>query len=266
MIDLTGRTALVTGASSGIGREFARALAPEVGALLLVARRKERLDELAHELTTRHKELRVRVRPADLSSREATSDLLDELEEEDVAIDVLINNAGLADYGPFVQRGWERMLETLEVNVTAFTQLLQRLVPPMVERGFGAVLNVGSSAGSLATPSLSVYAATKAYVNSLSEALSAELHDSGVQVTVVCPGPVDTEFQVKSGSTRRPPLPRAFYVDPEQVAKEALEGLKSGQTRVVPGAPMHAAMLAAEAAPKALLRPFLKRVAKRFRD
>jgi uncharacterized protein len=266
MLDLRGKTALVTGASSGIGREIARVLAPEVSTLILVARRKDRLDELAAELTSSQPALRVDVRPADLSTREATSALLDALEADGVAVDVFVNNAGLGDYGPFVERGWERMQETIEVNVTAATQLLQRLVPPMVERGFGAVLNVGSSAGSVPSPSLSVYAATKAYLNLLSEALSAELDGTGVHVTALCPGPVATEFQERSGSTKRPPLPRALYVDVKTVAEQAVLGLKKGRPRVVPGAPMHAAMLAAEVAPKVLLRPFLKRFAKRFRE
>lgn len=265
MIDLRGKTALVTGASSGIGREIARVLAREVGALALVARREERLLELARELKEAHPGLRADVFPTDLSDRVATANLLDKLEVEGISVDVLINNAGMADYGQFAVSGWEKMLETIEVNVTTPTQILQRLVPPMIERGFGAILNVGSSAGSLPSPSLGVYAATKAYMNMLSEVLVAELAGSGVVVTTLAPGPVDTEFRDAAGATRPVPLPRTFYVAPKDVAEQAVEGLKRGRARVVPGGPMHAAVLAVEATPKALIRPFLKLTAKRFR-
>jgi short-subunit dehydrogenase len=266
MLDLKGKTALVTGASSGIGREIARVLAREdVARLVIVARRKERLDELASELAAERPGIHVMVRPVDLSDRSATSALLDQLEVEGIQIDVLINNAGLAAYGPFAESSWDKTLETLDVNVVAPTMLLQRILPAMVKRGSGAVLNVGSSAGAVASPSLGVYAATKAYVNQLNEVLVAELDGTGVTVTGLLPGPVETEFQSVSGADRRPPLPRAFWVSAKQVAEQAVRGLKEGQARVVPGGAMLAAVLSVEAVPKAFLRPFLKRVARRFR-
>jgi uncharacterized protein len=264
MIDLKGKTALVTGASSGIGREIARVLARDVGALILVARRRERLAELAEELTASHPGLRVDVRPTDLADRAATSDLLASLERENISIDVLVNNAGMADYGLFAESGWERMLETIEVNVTAPTQLLQRLVPRMIQRGFGAILNVGSSAGSFPTPSLGVYSSTKAYVNALSEILIAELAGTGVVVTGVLPGPVETEFRSASGAKRNVPLPRPFFVPQEKVAEQAVEALKHGRARVIPGGPMRAAVLSVESAPKVLIRRALKIAAKRI--
>jgi hypothetical protein len=267
MLDFKGMTALVTGASSGIGRELARALAREgVARLVIVARRKERLDDLAAELAAEHPGIHVMVRPVDLSNRSATSDLLDQLEVEGIGIDVLINNAGLAAYGPFADSSWDKTLETLDVNVVAPTLLLQRLLPPMVKRGSGAVLNVGSSVGSMPSPSLGVYAATKAYINQLNEVLVAELDGTGVMVTAVLPGPVDTEFRSVSGADRRPPLPRAFWVSAKDVAEQAIRGLKLGRARVVPGGAMLAAVLSVEALPKAFLRPFLKRVAKRFQS
>lgn len=266
MLDLKGKTALVTGASSGIGRELARVLArEEVARLVLVARRKDRLDELAAELSADRPGIHVMVRPVDLSDRLATQGLLDQLQVEGIEVDVLINNAGLAAYGPFAESTWERTLETLDVNVVAPTLLLQRLLPEMVRRGSGAVLNVGSSAGSVPSPSLGVYAATKAYVNQLNEVLVAELDGTGVTVTALLPGPVETEFQSVSGSDRRPPLPGPLWVSAREVAEQAVRGLKRGKARVVPGGAMLAALLSMEAMPKAFLRPFLKRVARRFR-
>jgi short-subunit dehydrogenase len=264
-LDLKGRTALVTGASSGIGRELARALArEEVARLVIVARRKERLDELAAELTADHPGLHVMVRPTDLTDQTATAALLDALEVDGIEVEVLINNAGLAAYGPFAEGSWDKTLETLQVNVIAPTLLLQRLIPKMVKRGFGAVLNVGSSAGAFPSPSLGVYAATKAYINLLNEVLVAELAGTGVVATALLPGPVETEFQSVSGADRRPPLPRPFWVDAKKVAELAVRGLKHGQARVVPGGAMHAAVLSVEALPKAWLRPLLKQAAKRF--
>lgn len=264
MRSLKGRTALITGASAGIGREIARVLAGEVARLILVARRRPRLDELAAEISAAHPELRIDVRPADLASKDATSDLIDALEREGIAVDVLINNAGFGEYGPFAETDWARTAEMIEVNVAAPTHLLKRLLPPMIQRGFGAILNVGSSAGSAPSPSLAVYSATKAYLNHLNEALAAELSGTGVTTTALMPGPVETEFQEVAGS--RPPLPRAFYVDAKDVAEQGVRGMKQGRTRVVPGAAMHAAVLAAEALPKAMLRPFLRQYVKKLRQ
>lgn len=265
MLDLKGKTALVTGASSGIGWEIACVLAREgVARLVLVARRKERLDELASKLSADHPGIHVMVRPVDLSDRNATHGFLDQLEVDGIDVDVLINNAGLGTYGPFAESSWDKTAEMLEVNVVAPTLLLQRLLPSMVKRGSGAVLNVGSSAGSMPSPSLGVYAATKAYMNHLNEVLVAELDGTGVTLTALLPGPVETEFQERSGADRRPPLPSAFWVSASEVAEQAVRGLLSGKARVVPGGAMRAAVLSVEAVPKALLRPVLKRVARRF--
>jgi hypothetical protein len=264
-LDFTGRTALVTGASAGIGREIARLLAAEVGTLVLLARREDRLQELARELTASKPNLRVIVRAVDLNDRAATGKVLDGLEREGIAVDVFINNAGFGDYGLFEKRGWTKTEQMVELNVVSATYLLHRLVPPMVGRGFGAVLNVGSTAGMFALPGYAVYAATKAYVNHLSEALYAELAGTGVSVTVLCPGPVPTEFQEVAGSKGRNPMPKAFHIDAVQCAEEALRGLKEGQPRVIPGAAVRAAMLSVEALPKAVTRPVAVRMGKRAR-
>jgi short-subunit dehydrogenase len=264
-LDFTGRTALVTGASAGIGREISRLLAGEVAVLVLVARRKDRLDALSAELVASHPGLRVLVRAVDLADRAATAAVLDGLEREGVAVDVLVNNAGFGDHGLFEKRGWTKTEQMIELNVVSATFLLHRLLPPMVGRGFGAVLNVGSTAGMFALPGFATYAATKAYVNLLSEALHAEVAGTGVSVSVLCPGPVPTEFQEVAGSVGKNPMPKAFHVDAVQCATEALRGLKAGEARIIPGAAVRAAMLAVEALPKPIQRAAAVQMGKRAR-
>ena len=263
--DLTGRTALVTGASAGIGREIARVLARKVGVIVLVARREDRLAELAAELTAARRDLRVVVRAVDLLDRAATGGMLDALEREGILVDVLVNNAGFGDYGLFEKRGWTKTEQMIELNVVSATFLLHRLLPPMVGRGFGAVLNVGSTAGMFALPGFATYAATKAYLNLLSEALHAEVAGTGVSVSVLCPGPVPTEFQEVAGSGGKNPMPKAFHIDAVQCAVEALRGLKAGEARIIPGAAVRAAMLAIEALPKPIQRAVAVQMGKRAR-
>lgn len=261
-VDISGRTALITGASAGIGREIARALAREAGALVLVARRRERLDELAAELSAAHPALRVLVRPVDLLDRAAAGALLDELEREGVQVDVLVNNAGFGDYAFFTESSWPKLERMMELNVVSATYLLHRLVPGMVARGFGAILNVGSCAGIAPSPQMVAYSATKAYVNLLSEGLRAELAGTGVTVTNLSPGPVPTEFQ-EVASSERPraqTIPEALHIDVVQCAEEGVAALKAGRARVIPGLPMRAAMVSLESVPKALVRPVLARM------
>ena len=264
-LDLTGRTALVTGATAGIGRELARLLAREVAVLVLLARRKDRLDELAAELAAAHKGIRVEVRAVDLADRAATGAVLDRLEREGVLVDVLVNNAGFGDYGLFEKRGWTKTEQMIELNVVSATFLLHRLVPAMVGRGFGGVLNVGSVAGMFPSPGFATYSATKAYVNLLTEALHAELAGTGVSVTVLCPGPVPTEFQEVAGSSGKNPMPKAFHIDAAQCAAEALHALKAGEGRIIPGAAVRAAMLSIEALPKVVQRAAAVQMGKRAR-
>jgi hypothetical protein len=265
VVDLTGRSALVTGASAGIGREIARVLARKVGTLILVARREDRLTELAAELGAARSDLRVLVRAVDLLDRAATGAMLDGLDREGVAVDVLVNNAGFGDWGLFEKSGWTKTEQLLELNVVTATFLLHRLVPPMVGRGFGAILNVGSTAGMFPSPALAVYSASKAYVNLLSEALHAELTGTGVHVTALCPGPVPTEFQEVAGSGGRNPMPKAFHVDAAQCAEEAVAALEAGHARVIPGAAVRAAMLSVEALPKPVARQAAIRMARKAR-
>lgn len=265
MLDLRGKAALVTGASAGIGREMARILARDVATLVLVARRRERLDELATELRAARPELRVEVRAVDLQNRDESGAVIDALERDGIAIDVFINNAGFGDYGVFERRGWTKLEEMLELNVVSATYLLHKIVPLMVGRGSGAILNVGSVAGVFPSPGMGVYAASKAYVNHLTECLRAELGGTGVSITLLAPGPVPTEFQEVAGTEARAPLPKIMTVDAVTCATEAIEGLKRGDARVIPGGPLRAFVLSGEATPKALIRPVLARMAAKLR-
>jgi hypothetical protein len=264
-VDLRGSTALVTGASAGIGREIARVLARDVDALVLVARRQQRLDDLAAELRAAHPRLRVLVRAVDLLDRAATGAMLDGLEREGVAVDVLVNNAGFGDYGPFEEAAWNKLEAMLELDVVTATFVLHRVAARMVARGRGAILDVGSIAGMFPSPGLAVYAASKAYVNLLTEALHAELAPKGVSVTAVCPGPVPTEFQDVAGTRDHNPLPKAFHIDAVQCAEEAVAALKAGRGRVIPGAAVRAAMVPVESLPKIVVRQVARRMARRER-
>ncbi|MEE4278078.1 MAG: SDR family oxidoreductase [Halieaceae bacterium] len=188
------KTALITGASAGIGEALAWVHAEKGGDLILVARRKERLDVLAAAITADHG-VRVEVITADLSKPGAAKRLVAEVEERGLQVDILINNAGLGAHGAFHESALERQTTMLQVNITALTELTHLLVQGMVERGNGKVLNVGSTAGFLPGPLQAVYYATKAFVNSFSQAIANELEGTGVTVSVLCPGPVATEFQ-----------------------------------------------------------------------
>src|SRR5260370_35572095 len=173
-------SALITGASAGIGREFARQLANRARTLVLVARREQRLNELRDELRNRNAKLNVHVRVADLSEKSQIDELVRWLEENKFDIDFLINNAGLGDTGPFATSPSQRNNEMLQVNVVALTTLTRALLPQMISRKHGTILNVSSSAGFLPIPDFNVYAATKAYVTSFSESLLAQLRGSWV--------------------------------------------------------------------------------------
>jgi short-subunit dehydrogenase len=191
---IDGGSALITGASAGIGREFARQLAGRARALTLVARREQKLGELRDELMQRYPNLTVRIRKTDLADLAQLKELMAWLDHEKIDVDLLINNAGLGDLGPFATSDPIRNEQIMLVNMVALTSLTRHLIPQMITRKRGGILNVSSSAGFLPIPTFAIYAATKAYVTSCSEALRAELRGTGVSVCALCPGPVHTEF------------------------------------------------------------------------
>lgn len=248
--------ALITGASAGIGREFARQLASRARAMILVARRDERLIELAHELQRSRPDLGILIHKVDLADPGQLHDFLRWLDRENLDVDLLINNAGLGDSGPFAKSDPVRNEEMTLVNVTALTSLTRHLLPKMVAQRRGGILNVSSSAGFLPIPGSAVYAATKAYVTSFSEALRAELRGTGVSVCAVCPGPVVTEFQQVAvrGDVEPDIGPNFLVVSVERVVRDALAALESGRPIVVPGFSMKLLMLVARLMPMPLLR------------
>src|SRR3989440_2756297 len=191
---IDGCNALITGASAGIGRECARQLALRARTLVLVARREQRLNELRDELQNRNAQLNVHTRVVDLCDKSQINDLVRWLEENKIDIDFLINNAGLGDYGSFATSPQERNDEMLQVNIVALTTMTRALLPQMVSRKRGAILNVSSSAGFFPIPRMNVFAATKTDVNSFSEALRAELHKNGGFLTALFSRPVPNEF------------------------------------------------------------------------
>ena len=249
-----GCTALITGASAGLGTEFARQLAPYADTLVLVARRNDRLELLRAELTESFPHLRVRPYAADLSQDGARAEFIRWLGEQQIEVDVLINNAGLGDRGEFATSEWDKVRRILEVNISALTHLTHALVPGMIARGRAAILNVSSVAGFFPLPNFAVYAATKAYVTSLTEALRMELRPKGIAVTALCPGPVPTEFfdiATRGGSdTPHYDSMPAFTATPQEVVYTALRALATDRARVIPNP------LLAVAVGAALLIPF----------
>lgn len=265
-MQIDGCTALITGASAGIGREFARQLGGRAAALVLVARRKVRLEELRAELIGQHPHLRVEIRPTDLSRHEAIDELLAWSFAQSPAIDLLINNAGLGDLGTFATADPERVDQMMLVNIVALTRLTRGLLPAMIEQKRGAILNVSSSASFLPIPNFAVYAATKAYVTSFSEALRSELRDTGISVTALCPGPVRTEFtEVASRKSQGNVVsaPELVHVPAEEVVAAALRGIDRNQPIVIPGWLMKVGMTLVRLAPMPLLRLVSRFSAKR---
>jgi short-subunit dehydrogenase len=253
---IDGCNALITGASAGIGREFARQLAGRARSMILIARREEQLLELNHELQQQHENLRVHIRKADLSNLAQLKELMESLDREQIEIDLLVNNAGLGDAGLFATSDPTRNEQMLLVNVVALTSLTRHLLPHMIAKRHGAILNVSSSAGFLPIPGDGVYAATKAYVTSFSEALRAELRGTGVSVCALCPGPVETEFQeVARRQGVQPRLGPKFVVVPvEEVVRDALAALESDRPLVIPGFAMKFVMFLSRLMPMPLLR------------
>lgn len=253
---IDGCNALITGASAGIGREFARQLAGRASSLVLVARRGERLEELRAELAKRAPNLNVRVRIVDLAERPQVTALINWLAQNKIDINLLVNNAGLGDYGPFATSYPERDDRIIQVNIAALTMLTRSLLPPMIATKRGAILNVSSSAGFLPIPGMAVYAASKAYVNSFSEALRAELRSTGVRVMALCPGPVHTEFGevAKRPGREAERGPEFVYVPVEQVVRDTLAAVEADRPLIIPGLAMKLGMFLVRLAPMSILR------------
>jgi short-subunit dehydrogenase len=256
-MQIDGCNALITGASAGIGREFARQLGGRAASLVLVARRHVRLEELRTELMERHSLLRVEIRPTDLSRHEAVDELLAWTLTQSVPIDLLINNAGLGDLGAFATADPERIDKIMLVNMVALTRLTRGLLPAMIKLKRGAILDVSSSAGFLLMANFAVYVATKAYVTRFFEVLCCGLRCGGISVTALCPGPVRTEFTEvarRKSQDSVVPAPELAHVPVEAVVATALRGIERNQPIVIPGGLMKIGMALIRLAPMPLLR------------
>ena len=234
-----GCTALVTGATSGLGAEFARRLAPAADRLVLVGRREERLNVLSASLKNDFPRLKVDCFKADLSLFCERERLSSWVFSEKIPVNLLINNAGLGDLGSFESAQWERLAPVLEVNVTTLCHLTHLLLPMLQARKPSGILNVSSVAGFYPLPEMALYAATKAFVTSLSEALRMELSRDGITVTTLCPGPVPTEFFSVAGREGKAirAMDRTHHsliASPELVIREGLRGLERNRPVVIP--------------------------------
>ena len=245
-------TALITGASSGIGAELARIFAREGSDLVLVARGVAAMEALAAELRAAHG-AEVRVVPADLSLPGAPRELYERLEREAVTVDVLVNNAGFGLRGPFAELDEARQMEIVQVNAAAPTHLIRLFLPGMLERGRGGILNVASAAAFQPGPWMAVYYASKAYLLHLSEAIGEEVAGRGVTVSWLVPGPVDTPVSpdAKMAETR---LFKLGTMSVHAVAEAGYRGLRRGKAVVVPGARNQLIPLGARLTPRGLMR------------
>jgi short-subunit dehydrogenase len=254
------KTGLITGASAGLGAEFARQLAPLLDRLILVARRSDLLEQRREELVTLNPQLKVECWPVDLSDEASVEALASRIAGS--VPDLLINNAGLGDYGSAATAEWARLRQILRVNVEALTRLTHAVLPGMQARRTGFILNVSSVAGMAPMPEFGVYGASKAYVTSFSEAVRLEVRDYGVHVTALCPGPARSEFSTvatRPGDGQAPSSPEIFRVAPEDVVRAGLEGVAANRPRVIPGTVVRTVMLTAEILPKPLQRLLLRR-------
>ncbi|MGW4243337.1 SDR family NAD(P)-dependent oxidoreductase [Nocardia sp. NPDC004722] len=250
--------AVVTGASSGIGAALAEELARLGHSLILVARREDRLRELAALLGARHG-VEAEVRGVDLSDGGERAKLCDELSVRDIA--VLCNNAGFATYGELARANPARERQQVVLNSVAVHDLTLAVLPGMLERGTGAILITGSTAGNQPGPGNATYAATKAFANTLAESLHAELTGTGVSCTLLAPGPVRTEYaEVAEVPNLDRLIPGPLWVSAQQAAREAISGLAAGRRRVVPGAFAKVQTVGGQYTPRALIGPILRTV------
>lgn len=234
-VSFQGSTIVITGASSGIGREMAKQLASQAGTLVLTARRAERLQTLKSELLSLHPALKVAVIPCDLSDEQARCAYLLQVEEEVGDVDVLINNAGFGDQAYFETTDWEKLQRMMRLNIEALTHLMHAFLQGMVARRRGAILNVSSGFGMVWAPMFGVYCSTKHYVTALTESIRAEVASAGVVVSQLCPGPVATEFLEVAGNPLNQPTPSLIELSAESCARIALRGFAKGKAMIVPG-------------------------------
>jgi short-subunit dehydrogenase len=253
-----GKTALVTGASAGLGAELARLFASDKHDVVLVARRRDKLEALALQIAEKYG-VQAHVLPEDLTDREAPERIVAELARRKLAIEFLVNNAGFGTNGAFAELDVRRELEMVQVNVTALVHLTRLLLPTMIANRSGRILNLGSTAGFQPGPFMAGYYASKAFVNSFTEALAYELRGTGVTATVSCPGATATEFAVVAG-TDKSALFKAGTMGAGAVAAHAYRGMMRGDTMAIPGFRNKLGLQSLRFAPRAIVRAFAARL------
>ncbi|OUS25481.1 hypothetical protein A9Q99_21405 [Gammaproteobacteria bacterium 45_16_T64] len=249
------KTALVTGASGGIGLEIARNLAQKKIDLVIVARGEKRLREIAQELESTY-DITVVPLSYDLLKDSSANDIFEDLELRGIAIDMLVNNAGCVEYGAFAEVSEEDVTRMLLLNNQALVRMVHRFLPGFIENDFGRILNVSSITGFQPTPFIAIYGATKAFVLSFTEALSIELQGTGVKVTALCPGVTDTGMiqSVNQEHSDKISIPKFITGDPKNVAKSGVNASFSGKVIEVPGIGNKMAVNAAQIPPKWIYR------------
>lgn len=234
MTSLKLQTALITGASGGIGYELAKLFAHDHYDLVLVARRADKLNQVSAELQS-HFGTTAKAVALDLADAQAPKFLFDQLQREGIAVDILVNNAGFGGFGAFAAMPEQEILSQIHLNITALTHLTRLFLPPMLARRSGKIMNVASTAAFQPGPLMAVYYATKAYVLSFSEALSNELAGSGVSITCFCPGATDTGFAKRAGTENTRLFKKIGAMSAEAVAQDGYRGLMAGRTLVISG-------------------------------
>ena len=252
------RTALVTGSTSGIGKAFADKLASEKYGLVLVSRDTEKLKAQARVLSETHG-IAVSTIPLDLAAPGAAQTVFDAVRERGLSIQVLINNAGFNEAGHFLKTDMRRETEMIHLHAVFATELMKLCLPDMVARGYGRVCNLGSTASHMPCPYDAVYAATKAYILSLSKAVGAELKGSGVTITTLCPGATETEFAKKAGMENTP-LFKLFVMSPAGVADIGYKALMKGKPAVVAGVYNKLLVWSAKITPSVILNAVTKKM------
>jgi short-subunit dehydrogenase len=255
------KTALITGASSGIGLELAKLFAQARYNLVLVARKQQSLAEISKELEAQHG-ISARIIPKDLSDTLAAQEIYEELQRETITVDALVNCAGFGASGFFSETDWSREMSMLQVNVVALTHLTRLFLDGMLQRKDGKVLNVASTAAFQPGPLMAVYYATKAYVLSFTEALEDEVRNSGVTVSALCPGPTRTRFQEISGMTKSRLYGGAWVMDAGTVARIGYQGLMSNKRVIIPGLRNRLLAFAVRLTP----RNFVAKIARRMNE
>lgn len=261
------KTGLVTGASAGIGLELARALGAKLGSLIVVARRTNRLEQLARELQSRYPILKIAIEAADLSDPEEVQNLIQRLDEGGQKVDILVNNAGLGESELFENSPWDRIRQIVEVNVSAMLRLTHHLLPKMVSQGHGAILNIGSGAGYAAMPNAAVYTASKHFVRAFTESLRAQLDGTGITVSEAAPGPVESEFDKVAGIEGGAiPGQGVFRITAEECAADIVREFEKGSPIIFPGRSYRWLMKVQPLMPRRLVAKQVSQAARRIRN